>query len=83
MGKQLFRCGTSVGANTRSAFPGRSKKEFYAKIGIVVEEADERLYWIDLLSESGIVKPERLTNLKKEADELVSIFVSIYHKSYS
>lgn len=80
IGKQLFRCGTSVGANTRSAFRGRSTKEFLAKIGIVIEEADECRYWLEILAESGIINEERLVPFLKEADELTSIFVSIYKK---
>ena len=53
IGRQLLRSGTSVGANTRAAFRGRSKKEFIAKLGIVIEEADESLYWLELLTEKA------------------------------
>ena len=57
------------------ALPGRaqSRAEFAAKRSIVVEEADEALYWLELLRESGLVKPERLVDLIREADELVAI----------
>lgn len=77
---QLIRSGTSVGANTRSAYRGRSKKEFLAKLGIVIEEADESEYWIELLEESGIIKNDLTNKLKKEASELVSIFTSVRKK---
>jgi len=78
MGKQLLRSGTSVGANTRSAFRGRSKKEFVAKLGIVIEEADESVFWLDLLVSSNILsKDDFITNLISEADQLVSIFISV------
>lgn len=81
IGRQLLRSGTSVGANTRSAYRGRSKKEFVAKIGIVIEECDESLLWMELLVESKTVEAEKLSSLMKEADELVAIFVSISKKN--
>lgn len=77
MGKQLLRAATSVGANTRSAFRGRSKKEYVAKLGIVIEEADECGYWLDLLGASGTVEPSSIDHLMKESDQLVSIFTSL------
>jgi four helix bundle protein len=76
IGHQLLRSGTSVGANYRSACRGKSKADFIAKIGIVVEEADESLYWLELLQEAGIVPADRLQDLKKEADELVAILTA-------
>jgi four helix bundle protein len=80
LGLQLLRSGTSVGANTRAAFRARSIKEFKAKTGIVIEEADESLFWMEVLAESGITKAEKLKPLMNEANELVSIFVTIYKK---
>ncbi len=56
IGKQLLRCGTSVGANYRAACRGRSKADFVAKMGIVEEEADEIIYWIELLIDRGLFK---------------------------
>ena len=53
IGKQLLRSGTSIGANYRAACRARSRAEFIAKLGVVVEEADESIYWIELLGESG------------------------------
>lgn len=74
--RQLLRCATSVGANYRAACRARSRAEFAAKISIVVEEADETLYWLELLKESGLIASERLTQLLREANELVAIAVS-------
>ena len=73
VGRQLLRSATSVGANYRAACRAQSRAEFAAKLSIVVEEADEALYWLELLHESGLVKPERLADLIREADELVAI----------
>jgi four helix bundle protein len=72
--QQLLRAATSVGANYRAACRSRSKSEFISKIGIV--EADESLYWLEIISESGLVSGQKLDNLLKEANELVAIFVS-------
>ena len=80
LGKQLLRSGTSVGANTRSAFRGRTEKEFKAKLGIVVEEADEAIFWLELLKESGIINSNEVDYLISESDNLISIFVSILKK---
>ena len=77
IGKQLLRAGTSVGANTRAAFRGRSKREYVAKLGIVIEEADESGFWLELLSDSGILALPVTAPLQKEANELVSIFTSL------
>src|ERR1051326_4074418 len=73
VGQQLFRCGTSVAANYRAACNARSKPEFIAKIGIVVEEADESVFWLELLDETEIVPAKRLTGLIQEARELTAI----------
>ena len=76
IGNQLFRSGTSVGANYRAACRGRSRADFIAKLGIVLEEADESLYWLEILAETEIIKPDLLRSLMNEAEELVSIFVA-------
>jgi four helix bundle protein len=76
LGKQLLRSGTSVGANYRAAVRARSKAEFVAKMGIVVEEADEIVFWIERLIESGIVKSDLLADLLSEANELLAIFAA-------
>jgi four helix bundle protein len=63
IGKQALRSGTSVAANYRAVCRARSKSEFIAKIGIVVEEADETVFWLELLVEAAIVSKERLKDL--------------------
>ena len=74
VGKQLLLCGTSVAANYRPACRGRFRAEWIAKIGLVVEEADETVFWLELLAESGIVKPEKLSDLLAEGNQLLAIF---------
>src|SRR5581483_10559180 len=74
LGKQLLRCGTSVTANYRAACRARSRPEFIARLGIVAEEADESVLWLELLEEANILKHERLEDIVKEAKELVAIF---------
>jgi four helix bundle protein len=70
-----------VGANYRAAGRGRSRAEFAAKMGIVVEEIDETQYWLELLVESGIVKADRLAPLMAEASELAAIFTTAHQTS--
>lgn len=76
IGRQLLRSGTSVAANYRSSCRARSNADFIAKMGVVEEEADETIFWMELLIESGMVKQERLYALMKEADELLAIIVA-------
>ncbi|MBI4753672.1 four helix bundle protein [Candidatus Desantisbacteria bacterium] len=76
IGRQILRSGTSIGANYREATRARSKAEFISKIGIVEQEADETLYWLELLIESNIVNQTRIADLMSEAQELLAIFVS-------
>jgi len=73
---QLVRAATSVGANYRSACRARSRAEFAAKLGIAVEEADESLYWLELIRDGKILPENKLSHLLKEADELTAILVS-------
>ena len=73
---QLLRSGTAVGANYRSACRARSKPDFVSKIGIALEEADETVYWIELLIEAGVVRERRLQKLVQEAEEIVAIFAA-------
>jgi four helix bundle protein len=79
LGKQLLRSGTSVAANYRAVCRARSKAEFVAKIGVVVEEADETLFWLEVLVETGIVAHRRMENLLREATELLAIFAASQH----
>jgi four helix bundle protein len=74
IGNQLVRSGTSVGANYRAACRSRSRAEFAAKLGIVAEEADETVYWLQLIRDGKLVSESKLTDLLKEADELTAIF---------
>src|SRR5207245_1012008 len=76
MGKQVLRSGTSVAANYRAVCRARSKAEFIAKIGIVVEEADEAVLWLELLAESGIIAHGKTEDLLAEARELTAIFTA-------
>ena len=77
LGKQALRAGTSIGANYREADRARSKAEFISKVGDCLKEADETLYWLELLSDEQIVATSRLAPLIQEANELVSILVTI------
>src|SRR5262245_48217095 len=70
---QLARAGTAVGANYRAACRGRSKPEFVAKIGIVEEEADESAYWLELIIDAALLKPNQVEPLLAEANELAKI----------
>ena len=74
--RQLLRSATSVGANYRAVRRARSTADFVSKLGIVLEEADETLFWIELLVESGAAHPEKIAFVCREANELVSIFVA-------
>ena len=73
---QVLRSATGMAANYRAAGRSRSKAEFVAKIGVVVEEADETVFWLEMLIESGIVSPTKLQNLLAEATQLVAIFTA-------
>ncbi|PYJ12173.1 MAG: four helix bundle protein [Verrucomicrobia bacterium] len=81
LGKQVLRSGTSIGANYREAFRGRSKAEFIAKCGDCLREIEETAYWLELLVEANIVSAGKLAPLRQEIDELTAIFVTIIKKS--
>lgn len=74
---QLIRSATSVGANYRAACKGKSTADFINKIVIVEEEADETIYWLELMEESGALVSDHLSTLKREANELTAIFTAI------
>ncbi len=76
VGKQVLRSATSVAANYRAATRARSRVEFIAKLGVVVEEIDETLFWLECISDNTIVNPVLMAPMIKEANELVAIFVS-------
>jgi four helix bundle protein len=65
LGKQLLRSATSVAANYRAACRARSRAEWIAKIGVVVEEADESVFWLEMLSDCGVVETARLSELTR------------------
>jgi len=74
MGKQVLRCGTSVAANYRASCRARSRAEFAARIGVVVEEADETGFWLEMLGDAEIVRKNLLKDLLRESKELTAIF---------
>jgi len=77
IGNQVFRSGTSVAANYRAACRGRSKAEFVSKLAIVEEEADETMFWLELIKEMDISNhPSLETLIKESSDEIVAIMVS-------
>ena len=72
IGRQLLRSGTSVGANYRAACRARTKPDFISKASIAIEEADESLYWMEMLVEAKLIPGEKLTALTKEANDIVA-----------
>ena len=75
---QLVRAATSVGANYRSACRARSRAEFAAKLGIAVEEADESLYWLELIRDGKLLPENKLSRLLNEADELTATLTDLF-----
>jgi four helix bundle protein len=73
LGKQLLRSATSVAANYRAVCRARSKAEFFSKLSITVEEADECVLWLELLKESGISNTIKSVELHKEASEIIAV----------
>jgi four helix bundle protein len=76
IGRQLLRCGTSVGANYRPACRARPKADFISKAGIAIEEADETIYWMELLIEGNLISQQMSEQLLKEANELTAILTA-------
>jgi len=74
IGHQLLRSGISVAANYRAVCRARSRAEFLAKLSIVIEEADESAFWLELLVDAGLISESKLRDLKSEANQLVAIF---------
>jgi len=74
--KQLVRSGTSAGANYRAVCRSRSNADFISKLGIVIEEADESAFWLELIIENNFLKKELVTPLLQETDEIIAIMVS-------
>ena len=74
IGHQLLRSGMSVAANYRAVCGARSRPEFLAKLAIVLEEADESAFWLELLVDAGLIPERKLSELRQEANQLVAIF---------
>jgi four helix bundle protein len=74
--RQVLRSGTSVAANYRAACRARSRAEFIAKLGTVGEEADETVFWLELLVESGMAQQQLVAPAAEEANELLAIFAA-------
>ena len=73
---QILRSATGMAANYRAAGRSRSKAEFISKLGVVIEEADETVFWLELLSDSGIIKRNKLESILDEANQLLAIFAA-------
>ena len=76
LASQIVRSGTSVAANYRAACRARSTADFIAKMGIVEEESDETLFWLELLEESELVSAAKLAAVKQEANDLIAITIA-------
>jgi four helix bundle protein len=81
LGKQLLRSGTSVGAHYREAVRARSKAEYISKVGGGLQELEESVYWLELLSDAELLNPQKLVGLIDEANELIAIFVTLSNKA--
>jgi four helix bundle protein len=83
IGKQVLRSGTSVAANYRAVCRARSKADFISKLGVVVEEIDETLFWLELIVDAGLLPSSRMEGILDEANQLTSIFVAARKTSRS
>lgn len=81
MSKQILRCGTSIGANTRESRNAQSRLDFINKLNIALKEADETDYWLDLLHTTGYLNDQQYNSLSSDCNELIAILVSIIKKS--
>lgn len=81
MSKQLLRCGTAIGALMCEAKFAQSRADFVSKTSIALKEANETLYWLNLLHDSGYIDDDAHCSIHKEADELTSILVSIVKRT--
>ena len=80
--KQVLRSGTGIGANVREAHRGQSDADFYSKMNIALNEADETAYWLELLSESEFINRESFDSIYKDCEELIRLLVSILKNNY-
>jgi four helix bundle protein len=81
IGGQLLRSATSIGANYREASRTATKKHFTSILVTALREAEESLYWLELLAASGIIKPELLADLRDECGQLVAILAASVKKA--
>ena len=77
LSKQVLRSGTSIGANVREAIRGQSSADFYSKLNIVLKEASETEYWLELLGESGYIEKSHFDDIYSDCQEIISILVAI------
>ncbi|MCQ2298943.1 MAG: four helix bundle protein [Bacteroidales bacterium] len=77
LSKQVLRSGTSIGANCREAKRGQSEADFIAKLFIALKEADETLYWLELLNKTDYLSQEVYTSISTDCNELIKLLVSI------
>jgi len=80
LGRQVLKSGTSVGAHYREARRAKSDADFISKIEGALQELDETGYWLELLNDAGMVQKEIVVKLTTEADELISVFVTIVRR---
>ncbi len=76
LSNQLIRCSTSVAANYRAACIAQSKKSFFAKLSIVIEECDESFFWLQFIVDEKLIKENLVSSLINEAKELTAIFIA-------
>ena len=80
IGKQLIRSSTSIAANYRAVCRARSDRERFAKLCIVVEEADETQFWLEILVESDLIKIEEVLNIRQEVEEIVKVMTTYKYR---
>ena len=80
MSKQLLRCGTSIGSNTRESKNAQSRMDFLNKLNIALKEADETAYWLDLLHATNYLDDKQYASLDADCREIVALLVSIIKK---
>ena len=80
LSKQLLRCGTSIGANTRESRNAQSRPDFLTKLNVALKEADETEYWLDILHTTGYIDDAMYMSLEKDCSELIALLVSIIKK---
>jgi four helix bundle protein len=81
LGRQIIKSGTSIGANWREASRASSKRHFVSITEICIREADETLYWLDMISESQIIKPSLLLSIQDECNQLIAIFTTTVRRT--